>query len=65
MVANMKRYIDIIDANRGTFACKLDDESITAVPAVVCAHPLTAFNDIIIGGNGSGKCHVWTPSINV
>jgi hypothetical protein len=60
----MKRRVDVIDAKRGAYACRLEDSTLTAVPAVVASHPLACFRDIIIGGNASGRCHVWTPSID-
>ncbi|KNE73123.1 hypothetical protein AMAG_17271 [Allomyces macrogynus ATCC 38327] len=60
LVGNMKRHVDVMDAKTGKFVMMLDHASISAVPAVVAAHPAVRHQGVVLAGNASGKCHVWT-----
>ncbi|KAG7833199.1 hypothetical protein KL943_004064 [Ogataea angusta] len=51
VIANMKKAMDIFDRN-GNQLAHLDDESMSAVPAVACFH---STQNWIAGGNSSGK----------
>ena len=53
---NMKRKIDLFDA-QGNALVQLDNEQITAVPAVVEYHPSQNW---VVAGNASGKCLLWS-----
>ncbi|KAH3663595.1 hypothetical protein OGAPHI_004996 [Ogataea philodendri] len=56
IIANMKKAMDIFDRN-GNQLAHLDDETMTAVPAVSCFHPTQNW---IVGGNSSGKAFLFT-----
>ncbi|KNE69135.1 hypothetical protein AMAG_13990 [Allomyces macrogynus ATCC 38327] len=60
LVGNMKRHVDVMDAKTGKFVAMLDHASISAVPAVVAVHPAVRHQGLVLAGNASGKCHVWT-----
>ncbi|KAJ3362125.1 hypothetical protein GGF31_001809 [Allomyces arbusculus] len=60
LVGNMKRHVDVMDAKTGKFVAMLDHASISAVPAVVAVHPAVRHQGVVLAGNASGKCHVWT-----
>ena len=52
----MDRGIDFY--SNGEAMARLDDEAVTAIPAVVLMHPNTE-NMVLAGSNGSGKSYVW------
>ncbi|KAJ3349748.1 hypothetical protein GGF32_005299 [Allomyces javanicus] len=60
LVGNMKRHVDVMDAKTGKFVAMLDHASMSAVPAVVAVHPAVRHQGLVLAGNASGKCHVWT-----
>lgn len=61
-IGNMKRYLDVYDAD-GTLLKQLyDPEAVTAVPAVTAAHPRALAR--IATGNASGRCYLWAPPLS-
>ncbi|KAI9188685.1 hypothetical protein H9P43_000106 [Blastocladiella emersonii ATCC 22665] len=62
LIGNMNRNVNVIDTARGRIVATLDDDSMTAVPAVVAVHPSARRPNIVVSGNASGKCHVWVPA---
>ncbi|CDZ97239.1 WD40 protein [Phaffia rhodozyma] len=56
-VGNMRRSLDVVAFTGEPIARLFDPDFITAVPAVTASHP-SVINHVI-GGNGSGKCHLW------
>ncbi|KAJ9125529.1 hypothetical protein QFC22_000490 [Naganishia vaughanmartiniae] len=59
-IGNMKKRVSVFSALTGSLIADLSHPSLTAVPAVTATHPNIA--GVVVGGNASGKCHLWGPA---
>ncbi|WFD01068.1 hypothetical protein MYAM1_003829 [Malassezia yamatoensis] len=58
-IGSMTRHVEIFGASGKLLASLYDPDRITAIPAVIAMHPISAGR--IATGNGSGRCALWAP----
>ncbi|WFD45151.1 hypothetical protein MPSI1_003828 [Malassezia psittaci] len=58
-IGSMTRHVEIFGASGKLLASLYDPDKITAIPAVIAMHPISAGR--IATGNGSGRCALWAP----
>ncbi|KAJ9128273.1 hypothetical protein QFC24_000566 [Naganishia onofrii] len=59
-IGNMKKRVSVYSGLTGALIADLSHPSLTAVPAVTAIHP--NIPGVVVGGNASGKCHLWGPA---